>query len=131
LSKRLGAQTLHAAEPVPKNCADVVFDTSGSAAACATLFSSARPGGCVVQVGWPGGNLVTVNVADFLDRELDYVAVNRYANAFPAALTYLADGRIDGKAFITQRYDFSQTEEAFQWALNHPAETIKVMIKHF
>ncbi|NLO35606.1 MAG: alcohol dehydrogenase catalytic domain-containing protein [Clostridiaceae bacterium] len=108
--------------------ADVVFDTSGSAKACAGLFAAARPGGCVVQVGWPAGNLVSMNIADFLDRELDYVAVNRYANAFPAALQWLGDGRIQTGPLVTHIFSFEQSPEAFAFSAQHPADVIKTVI---
>ena len=95
---------------------DVVFDTSGSASACASLFTHARPGGCVVQVGWPAGNQVKMNIADFIEKELDYVGVNRYANAFPAAISYLADGRIKTDSLVTHRFSLEEAPRAFQVA---------------
>lgn len=56
------------------------------------LFTMARPGGRCVQVGWPGSNIVPVDVAKLMEKELDYMGVNRYANAFETALA-LAEGR--------------------------------------
>lgn len=113
----------HGRKPV-----DVVFDTSGSAKACASLFAAARPGGCVVQVGWPAGNLVTLDIATFIDRELDYVGVNRYANAFPTAMMWLADGRIRTEQLITHRFTLDQAAEAFSFTTEHPAEVIKTIV---
>jgi L-iditol 2-dehydrogenase len=107
---------------------DVVFDTSGSAKACATLFAAARPGGCVVQVGWPAGNLVTMDIATFIDRELDYVGVNRYANAFPTAMMWLADGRIRTEHLVTHRFPLDQAAEAFRFTAAHPADVIKTIV---
>lgn len=108
--------------------ADVVFDTSGSAKACAGLFQQARPGGCVVQVGWPAGNLVTLNVADLIEKELDYVGVNRYANAYPAALTWIADGRIQVGPLITHRFSLDDAVEAFRFTTENPGEVIKTIV---
>ena len=124
-AEQLGARRAGPDEAVE---ADVVFDTSGSARACAGLFASARPGGCVVQVGWPAGNLVSMNIADFLDRELDYVAVNRYANAFPAALQWLGDGRIQTGPLVTHVFPFDRSPEAFAFSAQQPGEVIKTVI---
>jgi len=121
------------AEPGPdaerlRDVADVVFETAGSAAATAAAFAFARPGGRVVQVGWPEKNRVELDVAGFIEKELDYVAVNRYANAFPAAIAWLADGRVRGDLLITHRFAFDDVAEAFQFALDHRAEVIKAMV---
>lgn len=107
---------------------EVVFDTSGSAKACATLFAAARPGGCAVQVGWPGGDLVTLDIATLIDKELDYVGVNRYANAFPTALQWLADGRIRTDLLVTHRFSLDQAAEAFRFTTQNPAEVIKTIV---
>jgi L-iditol 2-dehydrogenase len=112
------------------NMADVVFETAGSPVTTAQLFSAARTGATVVQVGWPAGNVVKMNIADFLDKELNYVSVNRYANAYPAAIRYINDGRINVKPLITHIFDFDKTPEAFRFAKENPDKVIKVVVKN-
>lgn len=108
--------------------ADVIFETAGSTAATQTLFKLARIGGSVVQVGWPGDQMVSMNIADFIDKELDYAAVNRYANAFPTAISWISDGRINVDKLITHSFSFEQIEEAFRFTLENPDEVIKTVI---
>ena len=108
--------------------ADVVFETAGSCAATAAAFDCARPGGTVVQVGWPEENLVPLNVATFLDKELRYIGVNRYANAFARAIAWLADGRLAGEELITHRFPFDRIAEAFAFTLAHREEVIKTLV---
>lgn len=133
IAKKLGADEVLVpvkdAPPV-ENAGDVVFETAGNAAATAQLFKMARHGGRVVQVGWPNGNTVNLDVALMMDKELDYSGVNRYANVFDTAVTWLSDGRINADAIITQRYPFDCAAEAFEWALKHPRETIKVVVEN-
>jgi len=112
------------------NLGDVIFETAGSNVATAKLFQMAKYGGRVAQVGWPSGNKVELDVATFMDKELDYIAVNRYANVFETAVTWLSDGRIKTNEIITQRYSFDDAPEAFKWALKHPSETIKVIVNN-
>jgi L-iditol 2-dehydrogenase len=107
---------------------DVVFDSSGSAKACADLFQYAKPGGCVVQVGWPAGNVVPLDIAALMEKELDYVGVNRYANAFPAALEYIADGRVRAEPLITHRFSLDDAVEAFRFTAANPNEVIKTIV---
>jgi len=81
-----------------------------------------------VQVGWPNGNIVPMNIADFLDKELVYAGVNRYANAFPTAILWVSDGRIKVEELITHRYSFEQTAEAFKFTLENANEVIKTVV---
>ena len=112
------------------NLADVVFETAGSPVTTAQLFTAARVGATVVQVGWPAGNEVKMNIADFLDKELNYVGVNRYANAYPAAIRYINDGRINVKPLITHTFGFDKTQEAFRYAKENPNQVIKVVVRN-
>ena len=110
------------------NVADVIFETAGSTQATQTVFRLAKIGGCVVQVGWPGDQVVGMNIADFIDKELDYVAVNRYANAFPTVIAWMTDGRINVDKLITHRYSFDQVDEAFKFTGQNPNEVIKTVV---
>jgi L-iditol 2-dehydrogenase len=98
-----------------RGIADVVFETAGANKATASTFDYCRAGGCVVQVGWPGGNIVDMNIATFLDKELDYVAVNRYANVYPAAIKWISNGSINVKDLITNIFNLDQISEAFEY----------------
>ncbi|MFV0399359.1 MAG: alcohol dehydrogenase catalytic domain-containing protein [Oscillospiraceae bacterium] len=131
LAKKLGADRVWNPSTdgeVPSELGEVVFETAGSSVTTAQLFRIARRGGKVVQVGWPNGNVVALDVAMMMDKEIDYIGLNRYANVFDTALTWLADGRIGGEALITQRFSLKEAPAAFDWALNHAAETVKVMV---
>ncbi|MDE5054433.1 zinc-binding dehydrogenase [Niallia taxi] len=108
--------------------AEVVFETAGAAKATASTFSYCRTGGCIVQVGWPGGNIVEMNIATFLDKELDYVAVNRYANAFPIAIKWISEGRINVKELITDRFSLDNISLAFEYSSKNPDNVVKTIV---
>ena len=131
LAKQLGADEIATPDNVPaavSASADIVFETAGSSRATARLFDFVRPGGRVVQVGWPEVNEVALNVADFIEKELDYIAVNRYANAFEAAIGWIAEGRIRTEEMITDRFSLDQISRAFSFALEKKNEAIKVVV---
>jgi L-iditol 2-dehydrogenase len=107
---------------------DVVFDTSGSAAACATTPELARRGGVVAIVGWPNPGTLPFPIEMVLEKELDVRGVNRYANTYPAAIALLASGALDVHPLVSHRFPFERVVEAFDFAVAHPAETIKVMV---
>ncbi len=131
IAKELGAdEVINISQTSDKlnEMADVIFETAGSTQATQTLFRLAKTGGCVVQVGWPGDQVVGMNIVDFIEKELDYVGVNRYANAFPTAIAWMADGRIDVDKLITHRYSFDQVDEAFNFTGQNPDEVIKTIV---
>jgi len=130
LAKKIGADACInvKTEKIPDAAYDIVFETAGSPVAAQTCVSAAAVGGTVVQVGWPTGNIVQINYTDLIEKELTVTSVNRYANAFPAALAFIGDGRVDPAPLITHVYDFNQTAEAFAFVKNNPDKTIKVMV---
>ena len=107
---------------------DVVFETAGSSQATEGLFALARPGGRVVQVGWPETNRVNLDIAGFIEKELEYVAVNRYANAFQTALSWIGNGRIRTEELVSTRYVLQDIGDAFKHAFEHRDEVVKVMV---
>jgi len=107
---------------------EVVFETAGRFRTTGILFKLARQGGCAVQVGWPDESVVGMNIADFLDKELEYVGVNRYANSFKTAIAQIAGNRIVVEDLITQRFSFEEAPEAFRFACENPEQTIKVVV---
>jgi len=113
-----------------QNIGDIIFETAGSNKATQMLFEMAKPGGKVVQIGWPDGNKVNLDVAALMEKELDYTGVNRYANAFETAVLWLTDGRIKTKELITNRFPFSEAPDAFRHALNQPEKTIKIIVEN-
>jgi L-iditol 2-dehydrogenase len=107
---------------------DIVFDTTGSSRACQSTPHLAKRGGVVTLVGWPTPGTLPYAIEIVLEKELDVRGVNRYANTYPAALALLAAGKLDVHALISHRFPFDRVVEAFSFAVEHPDETIKVMI---
>jgi len=110
------------------DAAEVVFETAGSVAATAAAYRYAAPGGRVIQVGWPEKNLVSLNVADLMGKELEHVGVNRYANAFPTAIAWIAGGRIRAHEMITHRFGLDEIAEAFRSTYENRREVIKAIV---
>ncbi|MDR1536473.1 MAG: alcohol dehydrogenase catalytic domain-containing protein [Clostridiales bacterium] len=111
-----------------KNICDVSFETAGSPITTAQLFAATRTGGHAVQIGWPAGNVVPMDISALMEKEITYSGLNRYANAFPVAIAWLADGRIPGKLLITHHQAFEQTPQAFSFTADHPNEVVKMMV---
>jgi L-iditol 2-dehydrogenase len=109
--------------------ADFVFDSSGSVAGSASAPGLAVRGGSVTFIGWPEAATFPFPVETILEKELDVHGTNRYANAFPRAIALLAAGKIDIHPLVSHRFTLGQVTDAFRFAADNPAETMKVMVR--
>ncbi|HEY8421694.1 MAG TPA: zinc-binding dehydrogenase [Thermoclostridium sp.] len=130
MAKELGADEIINVSDgnIPAEIADVVFETAGSSKATESIYTLSRPGGVAVQVGWPEKNKVAMDIAQFIEKELNYVGVNRYANAYPAAIKWVSDGRINVEKLITHRFNFEQIAEAFEFTATNKKDVIKTIV---
>jgi L-iditol 2-dehydrogenase len=107
---------------------DHVFDASGSSAACASAPALAARGGSVTLIGWPEKSTFPFPVESIIEKELDIHGTNRYCNAFSRAIALLAGGRIDVHPLVSHRFGLDRVTEAFAFAADNPAQTIKLMV---
>lgn len=106
---------------------DVVFEASGSEGALGSVFAPLRPGGTVVLVGMPPEPMA-LDIVAAQAKEARIETVFRYANTYPRALALLESKKIDVKGLITDRFDFEDSIEAFEYAADPRPETVKIMI---
>jgi len=110
------------------NIADIVFETAGNVKATQLLFNIAKPGGTAVQVGWPESNDVMLDISCFLEKEINYISVNRYANTFPTALAWLMTDKVKVDDMITNTFTLDEIGKAFELASNNLDKVIKVLV---
>jgi D-xylulose reductase len=108
--------------------ADIVFEASGNEKAAASVFDILAPGGCVVYIGMPG-NPIAYDVVAAQVKEARVEHIFRYAHVYPKALSLMGGGRLDVKPLITDKYDFSKSVEAFEFAAHMPPTSVKVQIE--
>lgn len=108
--------------------ADLIFEASGNEKAAADVFSLVCPGGAVVFVGMPSKPLsYDVVAAQIKEARVEHVF--RYAHVFERALALMSSGKIDVKPLITDRFSFKESIEAFEFARNMPAASVKAQIE--
>ncbi len=108
--------------------ADIVFEASGNEKAAASVFDILAPGGCVVYIGMPDKPIAYDIVAAQI-KEARVEHVFRYAHVYPKALSLMGSGRLNVKPLITDKYDFSASVEAFEFAAHMPPTSVKVQIE--
>ena len=107
--------------------ADIVFECSGNEKAASGVFATLRPGGAVVFVGIPLSP-IAFDVAQAQIKEARIENVFRSAHVYPRALALMESGKLDVKALITDTFKFEQSVEAFDYAVNMPASSVKAQI---
>ncbi|MBL4807009.1 MAG: NAD(P)-dependent alcohol dehydrogenase [Rhodobacteraceae bacterium] len=108
--------------------ADIVFEASGNGKAYADIFPCLRPGGTVVFVGLPVGD-VSIDIVAAIAKEARMETVFRYANVFDRALALIASGKVDLKPLISGTYAFEDSIAAFERAAEGRLSDVKLQIK--
>ncbi len=107
--------------------ADIVFEASGSPRAIMAALDPLCPGGRVVFVGLPP-EPVPLDISLASVKEASFESVFRYAHVFPRALGLMSSGKIDVKPLITDRFQFEQSVEAFNYACHMRPDSVKAQI---
>jgi len=108
--------------------ADIVFECSGNEKAAAGVFAPLCPGGVVVLVGIPL-TPIAYDVAAAQIKEARVEHVFRYAHVYPRALALMGSGKIDVKPLITDKFAFSESIAAFEFAVQMPPTSVKAQIE--
>ena len=107
--------------------ADIVFECSGNERAASSVFESLAPGGTVVFVGIPL-KPIAYDVGAGMVKEARVEQIFRYAHVYPRAIALMGSGKLDVKPLITNTFDFAESVEAFDFAVNMPPTSVKAQI---
>jgi threonine dehydrogenase-like Zn-dependent dehydrogenase len=108
---------------------EVVVDATGAPDAIRAGFEAAASAGRVVMVGMSDRD-VPLRVFGFVDKELDVLGVSCATGEEFAEAVALVERNADRLGrLITQEFPLERTPEALRWAMEHPAEAMKVVIK--
>ena len=108
--------------------ADIIFECTGSPKVAASIFEPLCPGGRVVWVGMPV-EPIQFDIVAAQVKEARIATIFRYAHVYPRALALMASGRIDVKPLITDTFEFGRSVEAFNFAVDMPATSVKAQIE--
>ena len=108
--------------------ADIVFEASGAEPAIATMTDLVRPAGCIVLVGMPV-EPVKVDIVAIQAKEARVETVFRYANMYDRAINLVASGKVDLKPLISRTYEFGQSIDAFNRAVEAHDSDVKIQIR--
>ncbi len=107
----------------------VVFDATGAAAAVQAMVSIVASAGRAVQVGMSNEE-AAIRVGSLTEKELDLLGVSCCgAKEFAEAVTVVErNGELLAR-FISHEFRLEEAPEAIRFAMSHPAEVMKVVIR--
>jgi L-gulonate 5-dehydrogenase len=107
---------------------EVVFDATGAPDAIRAGFEVAVSAGRLVMVGMSHHD-VPLRVFGFVDKELDVLGVScAKGEEFGDAVAFVERNGDKLENLITQEFPLERAPEALRWAMDHPAEAMKVVI---
>lgn len=108
---------------------DIVFETAGSVKTISQTSAIVKRGGTIVLVGMCPQDIIPYDFSKIMAKEATIKSVFRYRNIYPQAIAAIAEGSIPVKKIVTHKFDFSQTEEAFNFVIDHKEEVVKAVIQ--
>lgn len=105
-----------------------VFETAGNPVTTKAAAKITKCGGKIVMVGQVH-QPVEYDFFEINSKEVDLLNVFRYANIYPMALESVSSGRVDVKQMVSNSFSWEQSQEAFECALYHKQDAIKVVIE--
>ena len=108
--------------------ADIVFEAVGLSTAAAQALELLKPGGTLVYVGMPP-EPISFDIVKAQSKEVTIKTIFRYAHVYPRALSLMGAGKINLNPLITETYPFTQSIEAYDYAVNPKPTSVKVQIE--
>lgn len=108
---------------------DVVLECTGAEPCIQMGVQVAKKGGTYVQTGMGKENVI-FPITTMCIRALSIRGSIRYtAGCYPMAVDLVASGKVDVKRLITQRFEFTEAEKAFELVKAGRSDVMKVVIQ--
>jgi L-iditol 2-dehydrogenase len=108
--------------------AQVVIDCAGTSVTMPQTVQIAKAGGKVVLVGLAADTLDGVPLGPISTKELTITSIFRYKNLYPTTIQAIAEGKIDIKGIISNRYRFEETPRAYAESVANITDIVKGVI---
>jgi L-iditol 2-dehydrogenase len=108
--------------------ARVVIDCAGTSVTIPQTVQIAKAGGKIVLVGLAADTIDGVPLAPISTKELTITSIFRYKNLYPTTIQAIAEGKIDIKGIISNRYHFEETPRAYAESVANLKDIVKGVI---
>ena len=108
---------------------DTVFECCGDQDALNQSIELLKSGGQLILIGIPEHERIYFNIHKLRRKEISIQNVRRQNNCVRKAIDLVHSGRIDTDFMITHRFNFEETDKAFELVENYRDGVIKAMVK--
>ncbi|MBM7622613.1 NAD(P)-dependent alcohol dehydrogenase [Sporohalobacter salinus] len=111
-----------------KGC-DLAIETAGTEITARQCIKVTKKGSNIVLVGYNDSGEMTLPMGLALDKELTFKTVFRYRHIYPLAIEAVADGKVNLKDIVTDKFDLDDVQEAMDYNVNNKKDIVKSVIK--
>ncbi len=111
-----------------QNQLDVVYECCGDQEAIDQAIEILKPGGKLMIIGIPENERMSFDVSKMRHKEITIQNVRRQVDCVQPAIDLIANKTINVNGFITHRYTFEQTKDAFDLVEQYQDGVMKAMI---
>lgn len=108
---------------------DLIIETAGTEITSRQAIEIAKPGGCVVIIGFSKSGELTLPMSLAIQKEITIKTGWRYRHVYPMAIDAVASGKIDLKNVVTNIFDFDDIQNAMDQSIHNKTEIVKAVIK--
>lgn len=132
--KQLGASSVYNTKDTsPKDIqmlesdVDVVFDTTCNEQAINGSLTWLKKGGALTLIG-VFSSTKNIDLQTLFIKEQSIITSFRYVNTYPSCISLIANGFVDPSLIVSHHYPIHKIAEAFEMAVNHKDEVMKIII---
>ncbi len=111
-----------------QNQLDVVYECCGDQEAIDQAIDILKPGGKLMIIGIPESERMSFNVSKMRHKEITIQNVRRQVDCVQQAIDLIANKKISLERFVTHRFTFNQTTEAFDLVEQYQDGVMKAMV---
>ncbi len=111
-----------------QNQLDVVYECCGDQEAIDQAIDILKPGGKLMIIGIPESERVSFDVSKTRHKEITIQNVRRQVDCVQQAIDLIANKKISLEGFVTHRFTFDQTTEAFDLVEQYQDGVMKAMV---
>lgn len=108
---------------------DVAFECAGQQETIDQCVELLRPGGKLILTGIPRFERISLVIDKIRRKEITIINIRRQNKCTQTAIDLIASGRVNVDFMITHRFQFEQTQEAFEIVAGYRDGVVKAIIE--
>lgn len=108
---------------------DIVIECSGVEMCANQGIEMLVRGGTLVQVAYSRSGMMNLNTGLLCDKELTIKSVFRYRHIYPLAIKAVAEGKVNLKGIVTNRFDLDDIQNAMDSCVHDKVNIVKAVVR--